>query len=127
MVMELGLDLERVRANVRTADVEDLLDRATVYRNGMESEALELIDAELRARGVDAAAVAAHRQRRSETLYEENGLAVRCGRCIRPAVARRWGWHCLWGVLPVFPRQLAFCDEHLPATWRDEIKPALSE
>ncbi|HBI45924.1 MAG TPA: hypothetical protein DDY78_24170 [Planctomycetales bacterium] len=112
MVLELGLDLERVQANVRKADVEDLLDRATVYRSGMEDDALELIDAELLARGVNAAAVAAHRERRSATLYGADGLAVKCGRCIRPAVARRWGWHCLWGVLPVFPGPQVFCDEH---------------
>jgi hypothetical protein len=124
MVVELGLDLERVRANVRSADMEDLLDRATVYRNGMEPEGLELIDAELRARGVDASAVAAHRERRAATLYEANGLAVKCGRCFRPAVARKWGWHCLWGVLPVFPRQLAFCAEHQPEIGREEVTPA---
>jgi hypothetical protein len=127
MVLPLSLDLERVRANARTADLEDLLDRATVYRNGMEPEALELIDAELRARGVDAAAVAAHWERRAGTLYEANGLAVKCGRCFRPAVARKWGWHRLWGVLPVFPRQLAFCAEHQPAAWREEVTPAPSE
>lgn len=127
MVLKRGLDLERVRANVRSADVEDLLDRATVYRNGMEPEALEVIDSEMRARGIDAAEIAAHRERRAAALYEENGLAVKCGRCFRPAVARRWGWHYLWGVLPVFPRRLAFCGEHLPETWRTEITPASSE
>jgi hypothetical protein len=115
----MGLDLERVQANVRRAELEELLDRATVYRNGMEPEALELIDAELRARGVGAAAVAAHWERRAATLYEANGLAVKCGKCFRPAVARKWAWHRLWGVLPVFPRQLAFCDQHLPAAWQE--------
>ncbi len=119
MVLELGLDLERVQANVRSADVEDLLDRATVYRNGMEPEALELIDAELRARGIDTATIAAHRERRRRTIYAANGLAVRCGKCPRPAVARRWGWHRMWGILPVFPRRLAFCEEHFPAAWQE--------
>jgi hypothetical protein len=118
----MELDLERVQANVRDADAEDLLDRATIYRNGMEPEALELIDAELRARGFDAAAVTAHRERRATTLYATDGLAVKCGKCARPAVARRWGWHRMWGVLPVFPRRLAFCNEHQPATWR--VRPA---
>jgi hypothetical protein len=127
MGVELDLDLERVRTNVLSAEVEDLLDRATVYRNGMEPDALELIDAELRARGIDATAVADHRERRAATLYEANGLAVKCVRCFRPAVARRWGWHCLWGVLPVFPRRLAFCAEHQPEQWREEITPAPSE
>jgi hypothetical protein len=93
----------------------------------MEPQALELIDAELRARGIDAAAVAAHRERRAPTLYETNGLAVKCGSCFRPAVARRWDWHRLWGVLPVFPRQLAFCAEHQPATGSEEVTPAPSE
>jgi hypothetical protein len=119
MVLELGLNLERVQTNVRSADLEDLLDRATVYRNGMEQPALELIDAELRARGIDAGTVAAHWERRATTLYEANGLAVKCKRCVRPAVARRWSWHRLWGVLPVFPRRLAFCDQHLPAAWQE--------
>ena len=41
MALELGLNLDRVQANVRKADLEDLLDRATVYRNGMEPAALE--------------------------------------------------------------------------------------
>jgi hypothetical protein len=127
MVLELGLDLERVQANVRRAELEDLLDRATVFRTGMEPEALELIDAELRARGIDAAVVAAHRERRAATLYEANGLAVKCGKCFRPAVARKWGWHRLWGVLPVFPRQLAFCAEHQPAAWHEAVTPAHSD
>ncbi len=88
----LGLDLERVRANVRQADLEDLLDRATVYRNGMERDALELIDAELRARGISAAEIAAHRERRAATLYGADGLAVKCEKCFRPAApARRMG------------------------------------
>ena len=124
MALELGFNLDRVQANVRKAGLEDLLDRATVYRNGMEPAALELIDAELRARGIDTAEIAAHRERRAATIYGADGLAVKCGKCFRPAVARRWGWHCLWGVLPVFRRRLAFCDEHKPAAWREEVKLA---
>ena len=27
--------------------------------------------------------------------------------CHRPAVVRRWDWHRLWGLLPVFPRVCA--------------------
>ena len=80
----------------------------------MEPAALELIDAELRARGVGAAEIAAHRERRLGTIYDGDGLALKCEKCRRPAVARKWGWHRLWGVLPVFPRWKAFCEEHLP-------------
>ena len=39
----MELDLERVRANAQQASTEDLLDRATVFRDGMEPEALEII------------------------------------------------------------------------------------
>ena len=118
--MSLELNLERVKANVQKADIEDLLDRATVYRDGMEPAALELIDAELRARGVGAAEIAAHWERRLGTLYDGDGLALKCVKCARPAVAQKWGWHRLWGVLPIFPRWKAYCEEHLPHVWREK-------
>ncbi len=125
--MTLELNLERVKANVKKADTEDLLDRATVYRNGMEPEALEIIEAELRSRGVGEAEIAAHEQRRAGTVYATDGLAVKCVRCARPAVAQQWRWHRLWGVLPLFPRLLGYCDEHLPVSWRTEGGATSSE
>jgi len=110
------LDLDKVRANVEKAETEDLLDRATVYRTGMEPEALELIEAELASRGVRADEIEAHSEARRQTsLTGPDGQAVKCWRCHRPAVAVGWGWHRLWGLLPVFPRWLAFCEEHRPA------------
>ena len=117
--MALDLNMERVKTNVRKADTEDLLDRATVYRDGMEPDALELIDAELRSRGVSAAEVAAHRERRARIVYDAAGLAVKCLR-VRVRPWRKWAWHLLWGKLPLFPRRLAYCEEHLPASWRLE-------
>ena len=127
MAHELFLDLNAVEANVVRAETEDLLDRATVYRNGMEPEALSLIDVELRARGIGEADLAAHLERRARTVYGSDGLAVKCGKCARPAAARKWGWHRLWGVLPVFPRPLAFCEIHIPARWRREERPTSSD
>jgi hypothetical protein len=108
------LDLERVRANVRSADTEDLLDRATVYRAGMEPAALELIEEELRSRGVGAAELADHAARREGAVLADEGWAISCSRCRRPAVTLRWGWHRLWGLVPIFPRRLAFCEQHRP-------------
>ncbi len=108
----LELDRERIRANVQAADTEDLLDRATVYRSGMEPEALELIEEELRRRGVTAAQQVDHAARHEGALHDGTGLAVRCERCARPAVWRGWGWHRLWGVLPLFPRRVALCAGH---------------
>jgi hypothetical protein len=121
--MALELNLEHVQANVRRADTEDLLDRATVYREGMEPAALVLIDAELRSRGVGDAEIAAHREWRSRVVYAADGVAVKCceRRCWRPAVVQRWGWHRLWRMFPVFPRLLAYCDEHMPDAWRDRL------
>jgi hypothetical protein len=104
---------ERVLANVRSATTEDLVDRVTAYRAGMEPEALDIIEAELRARGVAADQIDAHAERcRRETLQLPDGTAAKCSFCYRPAVARAWGWHYLWGLVPIFPRPFRYCREH---------------
>jgi hypothetical protein len=87
----------------------------TVYRTGMEESALEVIEAELRARKVGRDEIQAHAERRrQETTFLPDGTAVRCSFCHRPAVAEGWGWHRLWGLLPVFPRFFYYCSEHRP-------------
>jgi hypothetical protein len=108
----LRLDLEKVKANVARATTEDLLDRATVYRAGMEPAALEAIETELHRRGVSAAEIDAHAGQRAHSVMGPEGWALKCDRCDRPAVSVEWGWHRLWGLLPVFPRRVATCDEH---------------
>jgi hypothetical protein len=111
----MRLDLDRVRANVRRASTEDLLDRATVYREGMEPAALDIIDRELWERGVGPAERDAHeRHRRSSMLTGPDGLPVKCRRCDRPAVVECRGWHRLLKLLPLFPRRFAYCEEHAP-------------
>ena len=113
----MQVNAERVRANIRAADTEDLLDRATVYRDGMEAEALDMIERELRQRGIDSAAIAEHeRKRRDTVLFDSVGVALKCLRCPRPAVVETWGWHRLWGLLPLFRRRFAWCEEHAPKT-----------
>ena len=109
----LKLDLDRVRDNAAKATTEDLLDRVTVYRSGMEPAALEVIEAELLRRGVGPREIAAHALAGENTPRDASGLAVRCTRCARPAVWRGWAMHKLWGVLPLFPRRVALCAEHL--------------
>ncbi len=112
-------DLERVKANVRKATTEDLLDRVTVYREGMEESALAVIEQELRARHISADEIEAHAERRRrETSFLPDGTAVRCSFCHRPAVAEGWGWHRLWGLLPLFPRFYHYCSEHRPDVQR---------
>ncbi len=117
-------DRQRVRENVRQADTEDLLDRATVYRADMEPDALDLIEQELSRRGVTAAEIEAHARRRQEAgLCDDGGMPARCSFCDRPAVARGWGWHRYRGRwlprllrdrLPLFPRRFWYCAEHRP-------------
>jgi hypothetical protein len=107
----MRLDLERVRQNVRAATTEDLLDRITVYRAGMEPAAIEIIETELDRRGVGEAEIAGHAQRRAGALTR-GGIARRCSRCPRPAVQRCWGWHRLWGKVPLFPELKYYCEEH---------------
>ena len=114
----MEFDLERVRRNVQKATTEDLLDRATVYRSGMEPEALPVIEAELAARGVTVEQVEAHLQARTRALTREDGTAVKCSLCWKPAIAMGWGWHRLFGKIPVFPRLFRWCEDHLPAAKR---------
>ncbi len=111
----MRLDLQKVRANVEAATTEDLLDRATVWRYGMEPVALEIIEAELRRRGVNAAELEAHAGSRSgEVLATAGGHVPVCCKCHRPAVERRWVWGKLWWLVPLFPRRAYFCEKHRP-------------
>ena len=110
----LDFDRERVRENARQSGTEDLLDRLTVYRAGMEPEALEVIEAELRSRGVTTAQIRAHEGARpKDVIFSGPGLALRCSFCHGPAVAREWRWRRLWRILPPFPRPVYLCAEHL--------------
>ncbi len=109
----MRMDLDRVRANVREADTEDLLDRVTVFRAGMEPDALFILEAELRQRGVTVEAMDEHAfQYEGRVLRDAGGLACQCHCCHRPAIASGWGWHRLWGWVPVFPRRLLWCERH---------------
>ena len=109
--MEFSLD--RVRDNVRAASTEDLLDRATYFRAGMEPEALELVEQELRRRGVSEEEFRAWGPREGDqTILLPDGTAARCSFCRRPAVEEEWGWHKLWGLLPLFPRRVRYCKDH---------------
>jgi hypothetical protein len=111
----MQVNRERILANVRAATTEDLLDRATVFRDGMETEALDAIEGELHQRGVSREILAEHeRKRREAVLFDAQGIALTCHRCRRPAVVQTRGWHRLWGLLPLFRRRFAWCQEHKP-------------
>jgi hypothetical protein len=115
---------EQVRHNVRQATTEDLLDRVTVYRGGMEPEAVTIIEGELQDRGVYRDRIDAHAARRErEGFLLENGIAVSCSFCRDPAVRQGWGWHWLQlsirgqkrRIVPLVPRLFRYCARHRPA------------
>ena len=47
-------DPERMKRNIHEADTLDLLDRITAFRQGLEPDAVALIEDELRQRGISA-------------------------------------------------------------------------
>jgi hypothetical protein len=98
---------------------EELLDRVTVYRAGMDPAALEAIERELRSRGVTDEQVTEHGQRlEGEVLWREPGLAWSCSYCTRPAVAWEPDWVRLFWFIPIFPRRVRCCREHLESRYR---------
>ncbi len=112
----IDFDSEKVWLNARQAKTEDLLDRVTVYRAGMEPAALAIIEAELQDRGITNQAIRAHAEtREANCLWASDGTALPCSFCRKPAVVLVWGWQRLWKVLPVFPRQFRYCQEHRDA------------
>jgi hypothetical protein len=114
----MHFDAAKVRDNVRQASTEDLLDRATVFRKGMEEEALIIIEAELGDRGVSQEAIQAHGQATGAAcLWGSDDVALKCSFCHKPALAQKWGWQRLWGMVPVFPRRFRYCDHHRPKAY----------
>ncbi|QJW94098.1 hypothetical protein [Frigoriglobus tundricola] len=129
----MDYDLKRVAEYIRSAETEELLDRVTVYREGMEPAALDLMEGELDRRGVSVAQIAAHdAKQRTGAIMLSDGTARRCSFCDRPAVQQARGWHRLrlrvpFAALfigrgsaplgfsvPLFPRVFAYCSFH----WR---------
>lgn len=113
---------DRVQENVRQASTEDLLDRATMYSAGMEPDALDMIQNELRDRGVSAADIRRYDQEmRPIVLFDDRGVARVCCQCRRPAVFVQKEWHQLLGLIPLFPIQGYYCDRHRPT---EVVRPA---
>src|SRR5687767_4951969 len=111
----MHLDPMKILANARAADTDDLLDRVTVYRAGMEPEAIDLIEMELRRRGVTEEEIAQHAEQYRDCLRDQAGNVIMCSCCRKPAVTQAWGWHRIWNRVPAFPRRYRYCAEHRPA------------
>jgi hypothetical protein len=127
----MEFDLKRVAEYIRAAATEELLDRVTVYRAGMEPAALDLMEGELDCRGVTPAQIAEHDAgRRAAAIMLPDGTAMRCSFCDRPAVQQARGWYRLrlripmaalligradiplGFSIPIFPRLFAYCAAH---------------
>jgi hypothetical protein len=109
----MRLDLRLVAGYIRRATTEELLDRVTVYRTEMEPAAVDLIEGELARRGITPDQIDDHeRERRDAAIFLTDGTAMRCSVCDRPAVSQGRGWVRIFGVIPVFPRVLPYCDVH---------------
>jgi hypothetical protein len=117
----MHFDLKRVAEFIRRAETEELLDRVTVYREGMEPAALELMEGELDQRGVTRDDIAEHdANRRATAIMLPDGTALRCSFCARPAAVQARGWHKLFGRIPIFPRLFAYCTTHARGKRRRE-------
>ncbi|MFM8274253.1 MAG: hypothetical protein ACKODX_18250 [Gemmata sp.] len=132
--------LREIAKYVRTAPTEELLDRVTVYREGMEPAALDLMEGELDRRGVTRTQIADHdAKQRATAIMLPDGTARRCCRCNRPAVREARGWHRmkvsiplvgrligrgsdpLGFSVPVFPRLHAYCEVHNPLAVKENV------
>ena len=109
----IPFDHAKLLENIRRADTDDLLDRVTAYRASMEPDAIDMIEDELRRRGVKRQQIEAYAEEcRRECLYLTDGTAKMCSRCRKPAVKEGWGWHRLMGKIPFLPRWMCYCKDH---------------
>ena len=110
----MRFDIRRVAEFVHSAESEELLDRVTVFRDGMEPAALDLMEGELDRRGVTRAEIAEFETtRRATALTNADGTVVRCTLCYRPATTRVRGWIKIFAKrIPVIPWRLPYCDFH---------------
>jgi hypothetical protein len=109
----MELNLKRVAEYIRAAPTVELLDRVTVYREGMEPAALDLMEGELDRRGVTREEIAEHDAKMRETaIMLPDGTAMRCRLCDRPAIVQKRRWHRVFGLVPVFRQLFAYCEFH---------------
>jgi hypothetical protein len=114
----MSIDTERVRQNAQKAITEELLDRLTVFRAGMEPEAIDIIEAELTRRGVTQEKIDEYdRLRRAKGLVGGD-VPRKCNFCDRPAVIRAWGLSHGRSLMPIWPWRFNYCEEHHQSRWQ---------
>ncbi|MBI2804739.1 MAG: hypothetical protein HYX68_07115 [Planctomycetes bacterium] len=106
---------QKMLLNIRQANTDDLLDRITAFRAGLEAEAIDMIETELRRRSVTANQIADHQAKcERDCVFYPDGTAKMCSQCRKPAVCETWAWHRLLWIIPLFPRWTCFCEIHRP-------------
>jgi hypothetical protein len=113
----MAVDLERIRQYAEKASTEELLDRVTVFRAGMEPEAIVVIETELHRRGVDQEKVAEFEQLRRRDGLIGGDVPRTCSYCDRPAIVRAWGFARGRSLLPIIPWRFSYCEEHHKTRW----------
>ncbi len=118
----MNVDKKTIVERTQESDTEELLDRVTVFREDMEPDAIWIIEAELSRRGFTDDAILAHAKNRCESnIVGDDGSALRCSLCDRPAIVEDRDWFRVFGKLPIFPRSVRYCELH--ARERHESRP----
>ncbi len=115
----MRFDRDKTLRNAGRAETAELLDRVTVFRDGMEPEALDIFMAELARRGIGPDEIHAHDRalkhrvvQRTEGSVAPVAQVAQCSFCLRAATETSLDWHRLWGLLPLFKRRFYYCDRH---------------
>jgi hypothetical protein len=109
----MRFDPQKVLDKARRADTEDLLDRVTLFREDLEPEAVEILEAELAGRGVTPEDIHQHlRTWKHRVLRRPDGSIPLCSFCSRAAVETELDWHRIFGLVPVFKRTFHYCQRH---------------
>jgi hypothetical protein len=101
------------KLHVKEMNPEELLDRVSVFREVMQTSAIEVMESELARRGVGPEEIRRHeREMRQRVIRDRHGMPAQCSFCLRAAVEQRLTWHKLWRLIPVIQRVVYYCDHH---------------
>lgn len=104
---------EKRIAAISNTSTPELLDAVTVLLPQMDTDALEVMHAELARRGIGPDEIGSHlRDLRPLVIRDETGHVPMCSQCRRAAVGSVMVRHKLWGLIPLMNRQRYFCQEH---------------
>jgi len=111
--MSIKVNLDKIRDNIKNADDDDLLDRITFYRAGLEPEAQLMIEVELTKRGFKDEDIEAWAPKPEDPyVWLPDGSVAPCSFCRRPALRDAWAWYRLLGKIPIFPKLYRYCGDH---------------